>query len=134
MERLTKEYDDNSGYTVIQEYGGYYPDFQADAYFDCVNKLGKLEDIEEELGCPLDVVIKALTRGVYVVDEQTKEIQWILRSLTTFTGLGLDTKYSGFIDERPWRKKVLYKGIKMPPMYYWKDYKKTWWLKENKEE
>ena len=34
--------------------------------FDKVyNKLGKLEDIEDELGCPLDVVFKALKEGIY---------------------------------------------------------------------
>lgn len=30
-----------------------------------INKLGKLEDLEEELGCPLEVIIKALKDGIY---------------------------------------------------------------------
>lgn len=117
-------------------------DFEkADKIRECYNKIAddletleKHKKIEKELGCPIEVVIKALTKGVYVIDEQTKEIQCILRGLTTFTGSGLGTNYSGFIDERTWRKKVLYKGIEMSPMYYWKDYKKTWWLKEDKSE
>ena len=33
-----------------------------------INKLGKLEDLEEELGCPLDVLHKALKDGIYAKD------------------------------------------------------------------
>ena len=33
---------------------------------DCVDKLGKLEDIEEELGIDLITLFKALKKGVYV--------------------------------------------------------------------
>ena len=32
---------------------------------DCYQKLGKLEDIEEELGIPLEVLFKGLKDGVY---------------------------------------------------------------------
>lgn len=96
-------------------------------------KLGMLEDLEEQLGCPLEVFVKALTNGVYVIDEETKELQCILRGLHTFTGEGLGTS-AGFSDERVWRKKVNRAGIEFNPIYFWKDYKKTWWLKENREE
>ena len=29
-----------------------------------IDKLGKLEDLEEELGCPLEIVFQALTKGI----------------------------------------------------------------------
>lgn len=32
---------------------------------DVYDKLGKLEDLEEELGCPLEVLIRALIEGIY---------------------------------------------------------------------
>lgn len=31
-----------------------------------VDKLGRLEDLEEELGCPLDVLVKALMNGIWI--------------------------------------------------------------------
>ena len=89
--------------------------------------------LQEELGCPMDVFVKALTNGVYVIDEETKELQCILRGIYTFTGEGLGTN-AGFSDERIWRKKVNKAGIEFYPIYFWKDYKKTWWLKQDKSE
>ncbi len=91
------------------------------------------KQLEEQIGCPLEIVIKALTNGVYVIDEETKELQYILRGLYTFTGEGLGTN-SGFSDERVWRRKVNEAGTEFCPIYFWKDYKKTWWLKEDKTE
>ena len=32
---------------------------------ECVNKLGQLEDIEDEIGCDLSIVLKALRNGYY---------------------------------------------------------------------
>ena len=49
MSRLTKKFNDNSGYEV-EEYGAKYNEVKLDAYLDAVNKLGKLEDLEEEIG------------------------------------------------------------------------------------
>ena len=41
---------------------------------DCYKKLGKLEDIEEELGIPLEVLFKAMKDGVYI-KEITKYVR-----------------------------------------------------------
>lgn len=30
------------------------------------NKLGKLEDLEEQLGCPLEVIVRAVKYGIYI--------------------------------------------------------------------
>ena len=52
MSRLTEKCD--GGYTYV-EYG---------TEEKIVNKLGKLEDLEEELGCPLEVLVKAFQKYV----------------------------------------------------------------------
>lgn len=36
---------------------------------DCIKKLQKLEDIEEELGCPLEVVFKAIEDGIVIIGD-----------------------------------------------------------------
>jgi len=127
--RLTKKIIEKNvdGYVL-----NHREDFTENTY-EVIQKLGKLEDLEEELGCPLEVLVKALTNGVYVIDEETKEFQWILRGLHTFTGEGLGTS-AGFSDDRIWRKKVNKAGIEFSPNYFWNDYKKTWWLKEDRSE
>ena len=65
--RLTEKYDDNSGYGVKEEDYAYEQHFYIDlgAYENCVQKLGQLEDIEEELGIDLITLFKALNNGVY---------------------------------------------------------------------
>ena len=45
----------------------YYPNENIDNE-EIFNKLGKLEDIEQELGIPLEVLFKALKDGVYIID------------------------------------------------------------------
>ena len=76
------------------------------------NKLGKLEDIEEELGCPLEVVSRALKEGIVVPEcdawfptvglEKSKvDDDWYLSAHSIFLTL--------------------------------KDYKKTWWLPSDEE-
>ena len=36
---------------------------------DIIQKLGKLEDLEEQLGCPLEVMFKALDEGIIINEE-----------------------------------------------------------------
>jgi len=91
------------------------------------------EELTNKLDCPLEVVFKALINGVYVIDEETKELQCILRGLYTFTGEGLGAS-AGFSDERVWRRKVNEAGTEFYPIYFWRDYKKTWFLKEDRSE
>lgn len=65
--RLTEKYDDDSGYGVKENYA-YEQHLYIDlgAYEDCIQKLGQLEDIEEELGIDLITLFKALKDGVWV--------------------------------------------------------------------
>lgn len=77
------------------------------------DKLFELEDIEEKLGCPLEVLFKALENGIYTIDK---------------------TWYS--LVNMHFECKDLYCQAKLKNsiMVHIKDYKKTWWLKEDRSE
>lgn len=80
-----------------------------------VDKLGKLEDLEEQLGCPLEVVFEALKQGyIYVYDNHYNFDNYTkTKSKITFNN---NIFYIGFA--RLTRRL--------------KDYQKTWWLKGEK--
>lgn len=63
MERLTVK----TGIGYLNKLGGtgriYTKDDLLNDFDRCIQKLGKLEDIEEELGIPLEVLFKALKQG-----------------------------------------------------------------------
>lgn len=64
MSRLTyKDTKVSGGYNAVD----------TDEYA-CVVKLGKLEDLEEQIGCPLEVVVKALEYGIYAKDLPREEL------------------------------------------------------------
>lgn len=79
-------------------------------------KLGELEDIEEEIGCPIEVVFKALKNGIYL--EESKSIT---------TSIYYHILENEFVIE--WYKSKEDYGYELL-----KDYKKTWWLREDKTE
>lgn len=92
---------------------------------ETLTKLGKLEDLQDELGCPLEVVFKALN-GFY-------------------TEFGYISNEDDFIylrkDSEGWYLKVVIHPSKPKPKNFaWfemrrlKDYGKTWWLKGDKSE
>lgn len=73
----------------------------------CLNKLGKLEDLEEQLGCPFEVIEKAIKNGIYT---------------NVYSGICYVTRSDDYLlvsDDYDVRLS---------------DYKKTWWLKEDKSE
>ena len=85
------------------------------------NKLGKLEDLEEQVGCPLEVREKALQQDeiFYVERNQTKMIRVVAMNC-------------GYVNNGECVLNCLANGI-------WfclpvKDYKITWWLKKDKSE
>ena len=81
------------------------------------NKLGKLEDLEEKLGCPLEVVVKALKIGIY-----TNLKNWNREDLTKYFCLNLYNLETEWYLGNP----IIFVNLK--------DYKKTWWLREDKSE
>lgn len=84
-------------------------------------KLNKYEQLEEQIGCPLDVVFKALKDGIY-----TKESE-LDKELELYDVRGIELKGLGVIS------KICSYGECDFTCYY-TDYKKTWWLKEDKSE
>lgn len=102
MSRLTKK--DLASYSGIRN---------GKTLFDKVyNKLGELEDIEDELGCPLDVVTNK--KAMIVKDSELYEVDIMAVSFTN------GNIYFG--NEWSFTTRKL------------KDYKKTWWLSSDLEE
>lgn len=90
-----------------------------------VNKLGKLEDLEEELGCPLEVVITPYCkRGKLEVFYRGK-MREVIRvvAFEEATRPYIDVFYRDNEKEQ-FKVKTIWLD----------DYKKTWWLKEDKSE
>ena len=79
------------------------------------NKLGQLEDLEEKLGCPLEIVFKALINGVYYEDVANHMIY-----MPVDLHLNLEGEYVLYFSDEEY--------------LLTKNYKKTWWLKEKREE
>ena len=118
MSRLTRKYDDDSGYTTIESTDGCgcgYDDINIYPYNDCVNKLGELEDLEEELGVDLITLFKALKDGIIYFD-------WYGEIKSDFiVTLEKDNSRNFYIST--------YNDLN----FYLKDYKKTWWLEKPEE-
>ena len=81
----------------------------------------KYKDLEDQLGCPLDVVFKALKEGIY-----TKESE-LDKELELYDVRGIGSRGLEVIS------KICSYGECDFTCYY-TDYKKTWWLKEDKSE
>jgi hypothetical protein len=91
-----------------------------DSYYDedILVKLGKLEDLEEEIGCPLEVVFRALNEGIFVKDEELEKWGVFDRPRLYYSD-----------DFKCYRFELGY-GIGYVKI---KDYQKTWWLKGERE-
>lgn len=113
MSRLTeKKFLDN--FKAIKNIS---PNFVASKEELMYEKLGKLEDLEEQIGCPLEVVFKALKNGIYV-EEGTFE-KYDVRGIE-LRGLSVISKICSYGE--------------CDFTCYYTDYKKIWWLKEDKSE
>jgi hypothetical protein len=115
MSRLTyKDTKVSGGYNAVD----------TDEYA-CVVKLGKLEDLEEQLGCPLEVVITPyFKRGKLEVFYRGK-MREVIRvvAFEEATRPYIDVFYRDNEKEQ----------FKVRTIWL-DDYKKTWWLKEDKSE
>lgn len=127
MNRLTKVYEvhDNKPLSYEADISN-YPDLMGyeheQAEIDIINKLGQLEDLEESIGCPLEVVFKALKQCYIYVDmgifehPRIKDIQKQKVNFINFTG---EYFHIGYTHDY---------GVALC------DYGKTWWLKGDKVE
>lgn len=88
---------------------------------DSIHKLGKLEDLEDELGCSLEVVCKLRTEESIIVKGYGNEFEtW-------------ETDDFYLIWEKEPYIEIM-KGCEPFRSYKLKDYQKTWWLKKDRSE
>ena len=109
MERLT--YNLHPLYTLTEEMQKEYIENKIKKLTD---KLGKYEDLEEQIGCPLEVRCKIYDSNyVYTKDGE----KWII----TFAD---ETHFIAVYD----------KAITHDRKFTYSDYKRTWWLKADRSE
>jgi hypothetical protein len=107
MSRLTKkfngEYYHKEAKTIM---------FNNEIDYNTIQKLGKLEDIEEELGCPLEVVFKVLLKkeGIRTIKNNIYYVYKIVRMSNGHLAFELE----------------------LAQYFFLKDYQKTWCLKGEK--
>lgn len=121
--RLT--YKVNDAY-YVKEARHLYEDFN-----ELVGKLGQYENIEEELGISLPILFKALKDGFYIkhnfeivhiYPDKNITINFWYKTINVF----IPPKF--FID---CNKGESYLSEEIEEEYWFKDYGKTWWLKED---
>ena len=98
--------------------------------FNIMNILQKYYELEKELGCPIEVYIKLTSNKV---------VWWMNKDGSMRRNLDTDIDYI-IINEGEKNIVVLdyeyddIDGNSAYNIFYFKDYKKTWWLKEDKSE
>jgi len=110
MERLTEFRKDLGRYEYKQDEQGY-------CYLSeeqLVNKLGKLEDLEEQVSCPLEVRCQ-LHNNSYIFDKNSNwwRIIWIEKDFIRTENVDNRCEHHDFL---------------------WIGYKTTWWLKQDRSE
>ncbi len=133
MTRLTKK--TNIKNHLSNEY--YYENINNSTTVDVYNKLGKLEDREEQLGCPLEVMFKALEEGIVfkvkVTSSSTKDnFKTEITEERQYESIGkislgyANNKYLFVVpyDKGRYEDKTMIISLS--------NYQKTWWLKGEK--
>lgn len=121
MERLTEKYEDEDGKErYIHKIGEC-------SLVDCYNKLGGLENIEDELDVSLKVLFKALKDGVY---KKINNQIWKCYDLD----LHYNITYHKYMLNAYSVENIETFEANYDTTLYLEDYGKTWWLEEPKEE
>ena len=107
MSRLTEKFSHNGFEYMATGFGSNNP--------YAIDKLGKLEDLEEQLGCPLEVVVEALEYGIYTQNLPREDL----------------TKYFDLKLSNRWNEWYLGNDIMAVNTKY---YKTLFWLKKDKSE
>lgn len=136
MNRLTKDMD--TQYDLVGKYNSNVEEFTLNHKLrnDLLNKLGQLEDLEEEIGCPLEVVFKAIEDGIVIIgdiNQYGNMTLWLAnKPLEALVGEKLDFEEPRLIKYNEWCFSCdggSYRGcVRL------KDYTKSWWLKEDRSE
>lgn len=131
MNRLTNEF-------VLSniENGFHLDDEHIKFVKDKLEYADKMKSIEKQLGCPLEVVFKAIVDGIVIIrdiNEYGCKTLWLdNKPLEALVGEKLDFEEPRLIKFNEWCfscNSGSYSGcVKL------KDYKKTWWLSKTKEE
>lgn len=112
MERLTKKINDYGGYATFN-------------VKDTIGKLGKIEDIEQELGIPLEVLFKALKDGIYRFYEEPEDEEKRIY-------YPYPEKHIYYLDPvicyDEWKDRWIFYDDSRGQFYCLKDYGKTWAL------
>ncbi len=113
MSRLTKK--DKTGLYILNEKSKsiFLEKSVIEMINDFVQVIGKYEDLEDDLGCPLDVLIRAIRDGIYHNEEFEHPIL--------------------ILDEDNFKENN-FNLMVVGTIVYLKDYKKNWWLKKDKSE
>ena len=122
MSRLTKKLTTNSNYEIQLLQRGLTYVTNTPYNEQIIDKLGQLEDLEDELGCPLEVVFKALKQGYIYVDMgifEFPKIKDIQKQEVNFVNFGGKYFHIGYTSDY---------SLALC------DYSKTWWLKGDRSE
>ena len=98
-----------------------------------INKLGRLEDLEEQLGCPLDVYVKiqwGLVNVIYVKRYETVREYWDENGLQLEQKECLVPRSITRVD----RRYFYYQDLLGKEDMYFSKYGTEFWLKEDKSE
>lgn len=121
MNRLTKKV---SKIEAMLDYGSeYIPSENCHSEFELYYKLGKLEDIEEELGIDLITLFEALIEGIYYIDTNS----YFQPDLFYDGEMNLDDENDNFFFKITYYDDVLETKV-IDILSVKNDYKKTWAL------
>lgn len=98
------------------------------------HKLADLEDLEEEIGCPLDVMSWLFqNKPILVLNPVDNFLQVITNPMKfyDFEKKAFDITCDNFVSTYSYKGKMWRTG---GVIVYLKDYKKTWWLRKDKSE
>lgn len=95
------------------------------SYDSCINKLGKLEDLEEQLGCPLEVVAHLVMNKPFYYEDGYGRMHFIQ---------GYELCTCSLLFGNTWEDVDIYVGENGDIEIPLSEYKKSFWLKEDKSE
>lgn len=83
-----------------------------------LDDLQQYKEIEDQLGCPIKITFKALINGIYTKECESDKLEWFEVRGIEKDGLSVISKVCSYAECDFTCK--------------FKDYKKTWWLREDK--
>ena len=120
MERLTEQRHDPRDTSFTERHEIHYT-VKKEKKFKAFDKLGEMESLLEQIGCPLEVDAELLKYDTLIFDQDG--VKWFVDAI-------LKDNYITTMRVEMGEKKAefLYKQFKLS------DYKKTWWLKADRSE